>query len=129
MSGPITKLPLVIPPRKAAVPRPDIALEIGDLVLWDGKPHEHSSFKHGVIYKVVGKQEAGESNLNLARYHFRVVYEFNRPVGQEVASFEFSTTRDLKKLSLLDLGTLRLYLDNFIREWAKEEGAHVSEET
>lgn len=111
-------------------PRPDIELEIGDLVMWDGKPHEHCSFRHGVIYKVVAKRGADEtSNLGVARYHFRAVYEFNRPIGQDVGSFEFSTTRDLKKLTLLDLGTMRLYLDNFIREWAKQEGIDVVEET
>lgn len=112
--------------RMQGFPKPDIKLEVGDLVMWDGKPSEHCTFRHGMIYRVVGKQPPDEkSTYDITRYRFITVFDFARPVGQPVDSFEFSTTRDLKRLSLLDLGTLRLHFDNFIREWAKQEGMEV----
>lgn len=109
-------------------PRPEPDLHVGDLVMWDGKPSEHGSFRHGIIYRVVGRTEPGEkTTYDIPRYQFLPVFDFSRPMGTAVESFDFSTIRDLKKLNLLDLGTLRLHYDNFIREWAKSCGMEVDE--
>lgn len=109
-------------------PRPDFELYVGDLVMWDGKPHEHCYFRHGMIYRVVNKiPPDGTMTYSIARYKFVPVFDFTNPVGQSLDSFEYSTTRNLKRLSLLDLGTLRLHFDNFIREWAKQEGMDVDD--
>lgn len=122
----LNKLPLPAPPPRQSYN--DLELEVGDLVMWDGKPHEHSLFRHGIIYRVMNKREPENTTyMQHQQYQFRAVFDFNRPVGQPIEAFGYSTVRDLKRLSLVDLGVLRMTFDSFIKEWAKQEGADVSE--
>jgi hypothetical protein len=67
-------------------------------------------------------KKSPEDTTYISQYQFQVAFDFSNPVGVPIDSFGFSTTRELKRLSLLDVCTLRLHFDNFIREWARLNG-------
>lgn len=96
-------------------------LQVGDLVLWTGKPSEYSSFSRRIVYQVVERKEP-EKDSHYVTYRFRAAFDFENPMGTLCDVTGFSTSREMKRLSLLDLATLRLHFDNFIREWAKQVG-------
>ncbi len=102
------------------VPEP-LDLYVKDLVLWTGKPTEYASMSRRVVYQVVERKDPADSTMYV-QYRFRAVFDFENPVGTLVDPTGWMTAREMKKLSLLDLATLRLHFDNFIREWAKSVG-------
>lgn len=102
-------------------------LQVGDLVMYVGKVTEHMPLHRRCIYKVVRKRHP-EDAQHVATYHFRPVFDFENPLGQSLDMIGWSTLRDLRKLSLVDLGTLRLHFDNFIREWARQVGHDNADE-
>lgn len=112
---------LTLPGNWTSSSPPPPELFVGDLVMYTGKVTEHSSFRRGSIYQVIKKKEPTDPEY-AATYHFRLVFDMENPMGSPLDTVGFSTTREMKKLSLLDLATIRLHFDNFIREWAKAVG-------
>ena len=104
-----------------------VDLHVGDLAVWTGKPNEYAPLSRRVIYQVIERKEPPEGSYYV-QYRFRAVFDIENPIGTVVESTSFMTSREMKKLSLLDLGSLRLHFDNFIREWAKQVcGANIDD--
>jgi len=100
-----------------------LELEVGDLVFYTGKVTEYTQFKHRIIYRCIEKKYSGEGENSYLSYKYVAAFDFENPLGVGLASIGgFSNISDFKKLSLLDVCTLRLHFDNFIREWAKDMG-------
>ena len=97
-------------------------LFVGDLVVWTGKPSQYSSIRHGVIYRIV-ERKVNEHDPLVAVYRLGTAFEFTNPVGTHMELSGFSGAHELRKLSLLDLGIIRLTFDAFIKEWARTKGA------
>lgn len=89
--------------------------------MYTGKPTEYTSFHKRCIYQVIAKKDEHDSDY-MSKYHFRLAFDFENPMGSPLDTVSFSTTREMKKVTLLDLATLRLHFDNFIREWTKQMG-------
>lgn len=96
-------------------------MEVGDLVMWMGKPTEYSQFHRRVVYQVIEKEPAKESTYSSNNYRLRVAFDFENPMGTDMNSVSHLGTRDFKRLALLDVGVLRLLFDNFIREWSASQ--------
>lgn len=99
----------------------------GDLVVWVGKQTEHSTLKNRIIYEVMKKEVETKDGLGgipwtTTRLTLRPAYDFERPTGVSVGTVTWSTVSELRKLSLVDLGVIRLTFDNFIREFARQQG-------
>lgn len=112
-----------------AVPTDRLELEVDDLCIWTGKQSEHSVYRNRIIYRVVEKRwvepKLMPSGNQVSGYHsvrFAVAYDLENPMGQSFDSVGFANIREMKKLSLVDLGIIRLTFDNFVREWAKRQG-------
>ena len=84
---------------------------------------EHTKLKQRTIYQVVEKKLQPQSTFSHHEYRYRVAFDFENPVGQTSELISHWGTRGLKKLSLVDVGFMRLAFDNFIREWARSQGA------
>lgn len=102
------------------------ALDVGDLVMWCGKQTEGSMLRQRVIYLVTAKTETNVETVIPTgypsyRYYLRPAFDFERPTGQDMSQVSWSS-HDLKLISLLDLCTMRLHFDSFIRWWAKTQG-------
>lgn len=99
----------------------------GDLVIWTGKQTETSTLKNRVIYQVMKKTIEttegllGGKSFTSTRLHLRVVYDIGQPMGVHINTSSWSE-HELKKLSLVDLGIIRMTFDNFIREYARLQG-------
>lgn len=98
-----------------------LELQVGDLVMWTGKETEHSSLKRRLIYQVVSKKLEGTPPHENWRHQLRVAFDFEQPSGTNLQTISWSSW-ELKKLSLLDLGTLRIHFDTFIKWWAETQG-------
>lgn len=101
-------------------------LAMGDMVMFTGNP-EHSSLHHRVVYRVAGKEPASSTSLSNHMYRFQVVFDFENPMGRDLHVATKLGTRGIKRLSLLDLATLRMRLDEFIKEWAASLGESTVE--
>jgi hypothetical protein len=87
------------------------------LFVGDEKSH---TLKNRVIYQVVGKEEAPHSTYSHHTYRYRVAFDLANPLGTSLDDTHTGLgTRGMKKLSLVDVGTLRLRLDSFLKEWAR----------
>lgn len=94
----------------------------GDLCIWTGKQTDTSSLKNRIIYHVVRKENKSSDLMGEYHiYYLRIAYDPEHPVGTHVKTISWSGS-ELKKLSLVDLGVMRLALDNFIREFARLHG-------
>ena len=69
-------------------------------------------------------REGEDTKFPSTRYHLRVAFDFERPMGQAIGTVTWSD-HELRKLTLLDVGVIRLSFDNFIREYAREQGAEL----
>lgn len=97
-------------------------LDVGDLCIWTGKPTEHAMMFRRVIYQVVEKTPATGASYSKNNYSFIVAFDFENPLGKSMVPVNHMGTREMKKLSLLDLATLRLHYDSFITDWARRMG-------
>jgi hypothetical protein len=100
----------------------------GDLVVWTGKQTEHSTLKNHIIYQVMSKKvettppiTPGGTPSEHIRFMLRPAFDFQKPMGVAINSLSWSD-HELRKVSLVDLGVLRLSFDNFIREYARFQG-------
>lgn len=108
---------LILPP-----PLPEESeLNVGDLVMFTGRVSEHNIIHRRIIYKVVAKDSISSPWAKF-NYKYRVAFDFENPLGTELDSTGSMSDRDLKKISLLDLGVIRLMFDNFIKEWSHKQG-------
>jgi hypothetical protein len=99
---------------------PPIELVPGDLTFFVGKQTEHSALQRRVIYQVTSiEAHDGTLTRNLT---LQPVFDFENPIGTELKTVTWCSESLLKKLNLLDIATLRLYLDNFLRAYAKRVG-------
>lgn len=100
------------------------SLQVNDLVVWTGSSHQYAQLEHGVIYRVLERQDRASKDGESAHvsYKLGVAFEFNSPIGLSALTRTVNMTNDLKKLSLLDLGIIRMAFDNFIKQWAKDMG-------
>lgn len=103
-----------------------IELNVGDLVLWVGKQTEYTFLNRRTLYQVVERREP-EKPERIVQYRFRAVYDIENPIGTAVDATPFISSRDTKRIDLLDLGVLRLTFDTFIKEWARSRGVEVGE--
>lgn len=100
----------------------------GDLVVWTGKQSEHSTLKNHIIYQVVARKleknepiMPGGQSHETVRFTLRPAFDFTRPMGIAINTLSWSD-HELRKVTLVDLGVLRLSFDNFIREYARFQG-------
>lgn len=100
-----------------------LELDVGDLCMWSGRQSEHTTYRNRVIYRCVEKrlQDHGDGTTYFS-HRFVVAFDLENPMGQPMDTIGFGSAREMKRLSLLDICTLRLHLDNFVREWAKSQG-------
>jgi hypothetical protein len=103
-------------------------LNEGDLVIWTGKQSEHSTLKNHIIYQVMSKKletsppiTPGGTPSEHWRLNLRPAFDFQRPLGVAVNTLSWSD-HELRKVTLVDLGVVRLAFDNFIREFARMNG-------
>ena len=92
---------------------------MGDLVMWTGRPNEYSTLRRGVIYKCIEAKETPESHWSRRQYRFGIAFDIEDPVGTPMGQTGFMGSHEMKRLSLLDVATIRLHLDAFIRSWAR----------
>jgi len=97
-------------------------LQLGDLCVYT-VDDKLSQLKNHVIYQVVKKDALESTSYANHRYAFRAAFDVTSPVGDSIDSFVVLGTRGLRRLTLLDLCTIRLHLDDFIRQYARECGA------
>jgi hypothetical protein len=103
-------------------------LNQGDLCIWSGKQTETSFLKNRVIYQVMSRDDETDKYGNHIRLTLRVAFDLASPVGTVIAVHSWST-HELRKISLIDVGIIRLSLDNFIREYARQRGMDVTDVT
>lgn len=102
-------------------------LSVGDVCLFVGD-EKYSSLHRRIIYQVVAKEDAPGSSYSHHSYRYRVAFDFENPTGSSTDITSALGTRGIKKLDLIDLGTLRLHYDNFLRWWAVTQGMESSVE-
>ena len=78
--------------------------------------------KQRIIYQVAEKKSAPDGYGTPWQYRFRIAFDLEHPMGVNLDMVGFMTLREMRRLTLLDLATLRLHFDNFIREWARMMG-------
>ena len=111
-------------PQLMRVQKAEPDLEVGDLCLWTGTQSEHSTYKNRIIYRCVEKRQNENSDGGTyVSYRFVVAFDISNPLGQQLDPIGFGGVREMKRLTLLDVCTIRLHYDNFIKEWAREMGA------
>ena len=100
----------------------------GDLVVWTGKQTEHTTLKNHIIYQVMSKKietsppiTPGNPSTEHTRLMLRPAFDFQRPLGTAINTLSWSD-HELRKVTLVDLGVIRLAFDNFIREFARQQG-------
>lgn len=98
-----------------------VDLAVGDLVMWTGKTSDYGLLYRRIIYQVVEKRDPIEDG-HVVQYKFRAVFDFENPVGTPLTPSGYMSARDVKRISLLDLGIMRLTFDTFVKEWAQEQG-------
>ena len=106
----------------ARIPITEVELQIGDLCIWNGKQTEYSTLQRRVIYQVVGKQAAPDDAWNKFVYQYRIAFDIENPLGSTSGYITYNGSREMKKLDLLDVATIRLHYDHFIKEWAIAQG-------
>lgn len=96
----------------------DVELHVGELIMYVGNP-EHSTLKPRVIYQVV-KKEANDSKFSGTPFFYRLrpAFDIQNPTGTELETTSNLSVRGMRRLSLVDVGTLRMLLDEFIKQWS-----------
>ncbi len=107
---------------KVKIPITEVELQVGDLCIWNGKQTEYSVLNRRVIYQVVGKQASSEESWNRFVYQYRIAFDIENPVGSTSGLITYNGSREMKKLGLLDVATIRLHYDAFIKDWAIAQG-------
>lgn len=102
-------------------------MQVGDLCMFIGD-EKHSQLHNRIVYQVVEKKEALASSFSHHEYRYRVAFDIQNPVGVHVDTVSAYGTRGMRKLGLVDVGTVRLHLDNFLREWARSMGVDGSDD-
>lgn len=101
-------------------------LEVGDLVLWVGKPSEYATFHRRLVYQIVEIVHL-ENSAATCSYRLRPAFDIENPIGCTVETTGYPVmSAYLKKLTLLDVGIIRLKFDSFIKEWAKNLGMNIT---
>jgi len=100
-------------------------LQVGDLCIFTGD-EKFSLLRHHLIYQVSQKEVNVGSTYSIHRYSYRVAFDVTNPTGSSVDETTALGTRGLRKITLLDLCTVRLHFDDFIRQYAQQCGAEVS---
>lgn len=99
-----------------------LELNLGDVVMYVGDV-KYAILQRRVIYRVVDKEQQPENATYPYMYKFCAAFDIENPLGQTVeSSCQMSSLKDFRKLGLLDLATLRLHFDAFIKEWAHQMG-------
>ena len=93
--------------------------------MWTGTQREHSVFSRRIIYKVLRKKPIPGGILSSVEYELIPAFDIENPLGTVIGSTHTTWDRDLKKLSLIDLGIMRMYFDFFVKEWARQQGSPV----
>lgn len=99
-----------------------IDLNINDLCIYVGSI-TYCRLMPRVIYRVTGKQPSSwGSDSKLSRWHFTFKPAFDMFPGSDGSDGEQTKngTRGIKKLELLDLGSMRQALDEFLIRWTKD---------
>jgi len=112
---------VVAPPKDTRWGEP-YELSLGDLCIWVGKQTEYSPLSRRVIYQVIDKEDAATSSWSKHVYKLAPAFDLENPIGTSVEPVSHNGTRDMKRLSLLDIATIRLHYDNFIKQWARHAG-------
>lgn len=95
---------------------------VGDLVMWTGKSTEYATFHRRIIY-VVAEIMHPEDPSRTRSFKLRPAFDIESPIGTVIETTGYPVLSSyLKKLSLLDVASIRLHYDNFIKEWAKSQG-------
>jgi hypothetical protein len=98
-------------------------LQLGDLCMFVGMTDVYKQMHRHVVYQVVAKERADSTSLSHNRYTLRIAFDLENPSGSHTPEpTTIYGTKSLKKISLLDLATMRLHFDDFIRWWAKTQG-------
>lgn len=101
-------------------------LNVGDLVIAAAGSDFIATPKKRVIYQVIDVIPPAEDETDALKlynkYKLRTAFDIESPVGTAIECFTVSS-HSLRKLTLLDVATIRLHFDQFIREWAKSQGA------
>lgn len=79
-----------------------------------------TSMSKRVIYQVIEKNVTDNGSLSTFNFQFRTAFDFENPTGTDLNTVSRNGTRDMRRLDLVDLGTLRLHFDRFIEAWAKK---------
>ncbi len=85
-----------------------------------GKPERYDVMRSGIIYKCIEAKCSG-TDWRYMQYRFLPVFSMENPIGIPLEATSWQPSRDLKRISLLDLGMMRLAFDSFIKEWAKDK--------
>lgn len=96
-------------------------LQVGDLAVYVGDS-QYSSLKSRIIYQVVDKETGSDVSYATWRYRYRIAFDFENPTGTSTDTTPAMGVRGMKRVSLLDLATLRLHYDTFIQEYARYKG-------
>ena len=109
----------------------DKKLEPGELVMYVGTTAYTPSFENRVIYQVIEVSETTPSSTEdkpCYVYKLRAVFDIKNPIGNTVDTLTWrsSSVGNFKRLTLLDVGIIRLKFDSFIKEWVKSLGTDVS---
>lgn len=99
----------------------------GDLVMWHGKQTEHTSLKNRVVYQVMQVEERDSDLIGtMVTFKLRPAFDIGQPMGVAVHTISWSSS-ELRKVTLVDLGVIRLSFDNFIREYARMLGMETTD--
>jgi hypothetical protein len=96
-------------------------LAVGDLCVFVGD-EKYSSLHRRTVYQVVSKVADQTASYSNNTYGYRVAFDFENPTGSSTDVIQGLGTRGMRKISLLDLATLRLHLDAFIKDFARYRG-------
>jgi len=111
-----------------------IYLDVGDLVTYYGEAHEKDSpysqdtikaeniLVRRIVYRVVKREVAPATSYSKWRYTFQVAFDPLMP-GERSKQVVQIGSRWLKKLTLVDLGMLRMNYDNFIKDVTRQLSA------
>jgi len=114
------------------VPDP-LDLNVGDYVIYFGKapmkdqPYSQQTIENEdlltrrIIYQITDKAETGATSMSKWRFKLRVAFDPLDP-GEHAKEVTYMGSRNLKKMSLLAFGMVRMQYDAFIRQVAQEMG-------
>lgn len=98
----------------------DTELFHNDLVMYVGNP-DHSVLKPRIVYRVIDKELSEPTATSKATlfYRLQIAFDVEHPMGSTLEPTPKVSVRGLKRMSLLDLGTVRMLFDEFIKAWSR----------